>query len=518
MIFQPRDYQQTAFDNARTALSKQRSVLLQLPTGAGKMWIAAMVLSAAAKKHSTAWFVAHRSELLNQCSEKLDNLGVSHARIDAKNQESDKHRIFVISKDTLMRRLEKIKNKPDLIIFDEAHLNIKAQEEIAGIFPDARIIGLTATPERLDGIGLSTVYDSMTIGPSIEDLTARGYLSRLVCFCPPDLSGELNSIARHGTEYQADELEKLLQKKHVYGKAVEQYTKHTHGLPALAFCRNVQAAKDTARLFQDAGFDFHCVDGTMKETSRKALVDGLTRGRIQGLTNVNIATTGLDIPRVEVGIFLRPTLSLALYYQMVGRIMRIHGDTNTAHMLDHANLMREHGPVWVPRDWNFYGDKRKPRKNQDDEISPRCCPELDFMYCVKPSCVGCEHNTTGRKSNIEAIIDVQLERIEQPVKLSDRSEHERKEIKSRIETAFQECHIEIKADRYDPAGPLADLFKLYKATSQNPMGAYYRLAPGALNKDLLRFIQQSYGYKKYWIKLTCDKIRVRLMKSKGRKL
>ena len=179
-----RPYQNDLYISARDELKTNKSVLIQLATGGGKTPISAAIIESVFLKDKRAWFITPRRNLVDQASEHLRKWGVQHGRIDASSIESRAYKIFVVSKETLSRRWDKIKNWPDIILIDEAHMNLDFQLELYKRAPlHTKFILFTATPERLDGRGLSIIgggiADTMVQGPSIPELTRQGYLTPL---------------------------------------------------------------------------------------------------------------------------------------------------------------------------------------------------------------------------------------------------------------------------------------------------------------------------------------------------
>ena len=518
-----RNYQREIYKSARDALVKNRSVCIQSATGSGKTPIMAAMCDSVNGKDKRAWIVVNRTELLGQASSHLKKWGVPHSMIAAGTTESKAYKIHVVSKDTLIRRYDKIKHWPDLLLFDEAHLYLDRQIEIASHLQDrAKIIGMTATPERMDGRGLSELYDSLVEGPSIPWLTQNNYLTDLRYFSPP-IEG-LGDLTTRGTEYDEDELEALLERRKVYGELVGHYSKHGKGKPALIFCRSVKSAYQTAERFRDKGFNFHCIEGKMSDTRRKELINALTAGAIDGLTNCEIATYGIDIPRVEYGASIRPTLSRALYMQMIGRILRPFEDKQTGYkkesalFFDHVNLVLEHQdpdypgiPLhYVPKiTWNFDGkEKRKKDKAQKNIV---LCPHLDFMYCQKPNCATCEHNPDhtikdARKPMI--IIPTELEEIKKPVSLFERPWEERKEYQDRIGAAV----LEFKKSETILPGPVGELLKIAEELGYRELWVYHQLTEDSritINIPLLSEIGRQRGFKPGWTYFMTQKLKQR---------
>lgn len=497
-----------------------KSACIQLATGGGKTPIIAAICESVFTKQNRAWIVVPRKELVIQSSNHLRKWGVPHGMITANQQESKAFRIHVVSKDTLIRRYNKIKNWPDLLIMDEAHLYLDRQIEIISHLPiTAKIIGMTATPERLDGRGLSEVYNDLIEGPSIPELTRNNYLSQLRYFAPP-IDG-LNNIKRRGFDYDEEELEELLERRKIYGQVIGHYEKHAKGKPALIFCRSVKSAYQTAERFQEKGFKFYCIEGKMSDKKRKELIQALTDGEIHGLTNCEIATYGLDIPRVMYGASIRPTLSRTLYFQMVGRILRPYPGKEFAMFFDHVNMLLEHQeldypgipPHYVPHiEWNFYG--REKRKKKKIEVAPKLCPYLDFMWCDKKSCINCLHNKDKLQADVRkpmVIINTDLKEKDRPQPLCDREPEEKIKIQNEISK-----NIFLYKENPD-RGPIEKLLDIANYLGYKPLWVYWKLTPESrltVNVPLIHEIARIKNYKPYWCIKIEEQIKMQLQNKK----
>jgi len=315
---QLRPYQSTLIDRAREALGKTKYLFIALPTGAGKTIIFSAMTTGAFKRKYRVWIIIPRNEILDQASDHLFRHKVPHAMIKAGSNESRAYTVHLVSKDTLTRRWDKIINWPDMIIIDEAHLNYKFQIELKSRVPDKTyIIGFSATPERLSGEGLSDIYDNIIYGPSQVELIELGFLTKIQYFAP-GLEG-LEELHKKGTDYNQDELAELFKKRAVYGKAINHYREHGQGKATMVFCRSIKASEETARQFRNAGYKFESLDGRMGKGKRKAILDGLRNGQLDGVCSCELTIYGIDIPRIECIIMLRPTLSRTYYMQMIGR-------------------------------------------------------------------------------------------------------------------------------------------------------------------------------------------------------
>jgi superfamily II DNA or RNA helicase len=519
-----RDYQSKIYTDTKKALFKNRSACIQLATGGGKTPVMASMCESVYNKKKRAWIIVPRKELMTQTSKHLIKWGVPHGMIDPKHNESRAYQIHVVSKDTLIRRYEKIKNWPDLLFFDECHLYLDRQIEIISHLPiTSKVLGETATPERLDGRGLSTesggLYDTLISGPSIPWMVERGFLSDLKYFSPP-LEG-LVDLKRRGTDLDEEQLDDLLKRRKIYGEVVGHYEKYGKGKAALGFCRSVKAAYDMAERFRDKGFNFHCIEGKMSDKKRRDLIAALTAGDIDGLTNCDIATYGLDIPRVEYGFSVRPTLSRALYFQKIGRIIRPFQDEITGYkkeyalFFDHVNLVLEHQeedypgipPHYVPEiNWNFHGAERRKRNKKQANI--KSCPYLDFLYCEKPTCTTCEHNpdktvTDARRPMV--VIPAELEEKIKPIPLANRPEQEKREFQDRINAAAMVYKLNMSA------GAVGEMLKIAEECGYSVYWVYHRLADEnrhTRNIPLLAEIARQKGFKPGWVHFAKKKVKL----------
>jgi len=465
--------------------------MLQAPTGAGKTRLFATIIDHSLRKGHNVWTLVPRKELLDQASDELIGIGVKHGRICPGHHESGAFNVHVVSKDTLIRRYDKIKKPPSFIIIDEAHLALDRYIEIQERYPDAFILGCTATPERLDGRGLSDLYEDLVMGPSIKELIELGFLSEIRYFCPP--TPGIENLHRVGTDYNADELGRLLEKRKIYGKAIEHYRKHAHEKPALAFCRNIAQAEETAQKFSAAGYRFENIDGSMPAGKRKMLIDGLRTGELHGLTSCELLTYGLDVPRVECIIMLRPTLSKTIFFQSIGRGLRPYEGKDNLIVLDHVGNLAEHGHPLEPQAWMFHGREKRGKRKSTSEAALRLCPEIDFLYCDKPSCAGCPHDRQGRKKRKFEEVDVQLKEVK-PIPLPARPAEERKIVIDRINECVEAIEVKIEP------GPVKEMLEIGRKLGYPPMWVYNRVNQNKhlVNMALLHEISRQMKYAPGW--------------------
>ncbi|HJX82303.1 MAG TPA: DEAD/DEAH box helicase family protein [Candidatus Udaeobacter sp.] len=579
---QLRDYQGDLVPAAREGIRKHRAFMVQLVTGGGKTEIFSnivnMVMESNKKtgRKNRVWIIVPRDELRKQAGKKLTKHGVQHAFISSGMSESRAFDVHVVSKQTLDRRWDRIKNWPDLVIIDEAHLNFDFQQKLFDIMPKStRVIGFTATPERTDGTGLKEnwvriereefletklptrkrvilnedsneldfstevyekniggIYGDIVYGPSIPWMVERDFLAKLRYFAPP-IAG-LETLHWRAGEIDEVELDEFLEKRKVYGDVVKYYQKHGRrpdpqpgqnpNKPALIFCRSVKSAKETARHFNDAGFNFIPVWGNMPKKDRENALLALEQEKIDGVCNCDLVIYGVDIPNLEYGASLRPTQSRNIYFQKVGRLLRTFPGKIDAVFFDHVNLVKYHQlpeypgiPLFFLDDvqWNFEGRPRQKKKKTPEEFFVPSCPFNDYMICMNPACrKGCQKNESGELSEgreeLEVIADAKLKEIKAPVKFNNLAPEERREVQDGIGRATDLAVAGLKAGRIEP-GPIGDLLRIARELGRNPMWVYHRLAEEmkvmTVQVPLIYEIQRQLGYKIGWSKYQIEALK-----------
>jgi superfamily II DNA or RNA helicase len=504
---QLRNYQQQLIDNARRAFSGGiRSVLLQAPTGAGKTVLFSEITRLARLNDQKIWIIVPRNILLQQASDTLSLIDVSHGLIAAGIEESLAYDVHVVSKDTLIRRMDKIKRQPDFAIVDEAHLALDRYIQIFEAMPQTKWLGVTATPERLDGRGLSELYQRLVLGPTIYELVQLGYLTDVQYFCPP-VAG-IEKLSRKGTEYDPDELENLLETRKIYGKSIEHYEKYAKNKSTIIFCRSIKMAEQTAHRFNNAGYEFENIDGKMSYKKIKTLINALSSGEIQGLTSCEIITYGLDVPRVECIIMLRPTMSRTLFFQMIGRGVRIFPGKEKCVILDHVGNYQLHGHPFARYEWNFEGTQKVKRKRETNIERLKLCPQLDYMYCNKKTCIGCEYNKDGRKQRTIVETNHNLKEVKNP---NENQKPSKQIIESKIEILKQKFISNIN-DKIIFQGCIKDMIKISELCGYNLLWVYWQLCSDrkTANVPLIYAIAREKGYKHQWAWYKLKEIRNKL--------
>lgn len=394
-MIQLRPYQSGALDAVRNAYRENcRAPLLVAPTGSGKTCMFAEITRSAAKRGKRVLLLAHRIELVDQIIAALTEADTP-CDVIAAGYGRRRGSVIVASVQTLVRRLENVP-APDLIIIDEAHhvASGNTWSKVLAEWPNAHRLGVTATPVRLDGRGLGENFDRMIMGPTVAELTAQGFLAPARMFAPPSMdTSELHM--RHG-EYVHAEVEALADKPSITGDALTHYRKYAAGKPAIVFCTSIAHAEHVATQFREGGFQAASLNGGTAPEIRRRAMDEFRRGVLQVMASCDLFGEGLDVPGIHVGILLRPTASMGLYLQQVGRCLRVAPGKEQAVILDHAGNVSRFGLPTDPRDWALTYDETKRRAKPS--ISIRVCPKCWAASSARARvCTNC-----GKEFEVEA--------------------------------------------------------------------------------------------------------------------
>lgn len=370
-----------------------KAPLLQSPTGSGKTVMYAYITESAARRDNRVLILEHRKELIKQTSDALFGFGVIHGII-APGHSQTHDLVQVASVQTIVRRLDSI-YPPNLIIVDEAHHAAAGSwSKILSAFPNAKLLGVTATPLRLDGRGLGIksggFFDTLINGPTVTQLVSQGFLSPSVVYAPKtDL--DLTGLRKRFGDFINSEINERIDKPSITGSAVEHYLKLCPGVPAIAFCASVAHAEHVAAQFNQAGIAAESIDGTLQDWERKMRINSLANGRIKILTSCDIISEGTDIPVVTTAILLRPTESMGLCKQQEGRVLRVFPGKKQAIILDHVGNTFRHGFPDDEIEWTLDGEKAGIRKANDSGINEFVQCENCYLVFHRsdPSCPEC---------------------------------------------------------------------------------------------------------------------------------
>lgn len=350
-----RPYQERAIADLRAQYQAgKRAPVLVLPTGGGKTVIAAAIVRGAIDRGNRVLFLAHRSELLDQTVSKLELAGLRDVRLirAAVTRGSESAPVTVASIPTLTRRDDL--PKADLVVFDECHHVVaKTWARIADRYRSARLLGMTATPQRSDGKPLGDIFDSIVVGSTVRELTDLGYLVPCRVLAP---NGTTNAGEIAITPAQA-------------------YAQHASGRRAVIFCVTVEHAE---RVAAEMPVPCGVVHGDMPARERAAVLRRLKSGDLLAVANVHVLTEGWDLPEVEVCIMTRKPDHSGTYLQCIGRVLRPAPGKESAMLLDLGGSVWTHGVPDSTRNYTLDGEGIERASEEREPI--RQCPTCGSVF------------------------------------------------------------------------------------------------------------------------------------------
>ncbi len=394
-----------------------RAALAVLPTGGGKSVVVSDIVMDRNNMGARQCVIAHRTELVGQMSLHVANRGIKHriigsastvAAVIAEHRREFGGRSFVnpdancsvASVDTLVARMETLKDwgaQIDDWTIDEAHHVLRANKwgKAITLFPNARGLGVTASPRRADGMGLGShhdgVFDDMIVGPTMRELIEIGALCDYEIAIPSsDFEIDESTLAPSG-DWSTAKMREASKKSHIVGDVVTEYVKRAFGKRGICFATDVETAGEMAQRFNDVGIPTAAVSAKTPTDVRNDYIRRFRDGRLWVLVNVDLFGEGFDVPAVEVVIMARPTASLAVYLQQFGRALRILAGKQFGLVIDHVSNWKRHGWPDKPHYWSLdRRDKRAKREPDPDEIDLTACRECSRPYerCL-PACPYC---------------------------------------------------------------------------------------------------------------------------------
>ncbi|KYK44569.1 hypothetical protein A1D31_14325 [Bradyrhizobium liaoningense] len=379
----------------RVALRTYLSVLVFAPTGFGKTVLAAKLIELLFQAKKRVIFCVHRVDLITQTAKTFERCGIPFSYIAAGYHYNPHHRVYIASIATLKNRLGKI--PADYIMVDEAHLSAASGwAKVAHHYKETgtRAIGLTGSPERLDGKPLGDVWDTMVMGPSVRWLIEQGHLSRYRAFSPAGV--DLTGVRSRGGEYVASEIDDLMSGKAVLAGAVKHWRRYAAGMRTIAFAPSILRAEQLAWEFRERGITAVALDGNTPQNDRKQAFIGFADRQIDLIVNCQLFCEGFDLSAqvdrdvtIEAMLDYSPTQSLARDLQKKGRALR--KKNKPAVLLDLVGGFSRHGFPDDDREWSLEGRAKNLREVENLTCSrcfathapAKCCPECGFVYPVK---------------------------------------------------------------------------------------------------------------------------------------
>ncbi len=365
----PRPYQYEAIDELREGIRSNpgQPGLLVAPTGSGKSEIFGWMARSAVAKGKRVGAVVNRRILVRDLCKRVARLGLDYGVIMGSSPRKAWCQVHVASFDTLWRR----ENLPkwDLVFIDEAHFSLA--DKYSAVIQRLQeqgcvIIGMTATPIRGVSEGLGAIYKWMVRCPDTPNLIDAGYLVPPRVFAPaePNLKG----VPLVAGEYNQKQLAVACNSTKLTGDVLKHWLRNGRGRPTIGFGVDIKHCESLAEVFTAAGVRAIAIDHTYKGDF-DLVWRKLANYETEVVFNVGIAGYGWDCPPVSHMIEARPTMSLGLWLQHCGRVMRVAPGKTDAIINDHAGNSHRHGlPNW-PREWNLDGNALKDAGVKADSVT-----------------------------------------------------------------------------------------------------------------------------------------------------
>lgn len=359
--------------------------ILVAPTGFGKTATAAEIVRQAVAKGRRVWFLAHLKEILSDTSQRLSTAGIEHGYIQAGMPADHSLPVQIVAVQTAARRSEL--PQPDLIIIDECHLAVAdTYRKVIKAAGSPRLLGLTGTPQRLDGRGLGEVFDQLVLTCTTAELIDENLLAPVRLYVPPGV--DLSGLRRKCGDFDQSQAGEIMGRAAVVGDALSHWKKLCAGRRGVAFCSTVANAKAVAEQWNAAGYRAMAVHGSSDDSERREAIVGLRAGRLDLVACAQLWIAGVDVPQIDAVIWLRPTQSLTAWLQGNGRGLRIAEGKRDLLILDHVGNTGRLGHPLDVYCWSLHGKA----KRKSDAPPVRVCTNC---YAANPGgsavCLDCGH-------------------------------------------------------------------------------------------------------------------------------
>lgn len=393
------------------AEGKKKRIVLQAPCGFGKTIIIKKIIEVAVRKGLKVLFLAPRKELISQCSEKLYSVGVAHGVLNDPSKANPSAMVQLTCWQTL-------KNKdpdawtPDIIIYDECHGSVTEKSiEVLLRYPNAYILGFTATPYRDDERGLADLYEHLITSCQTSDLIKEGFLIQpeyYVINSDTEASKAI-SFDSNEEEISLDDVDVL-----IGADVVRNFKNICPTAKTCVFCPSIEKAEEVAEKFRKGGFTARSVDAKTPKKKREKILKDFADGKFQIICNAMLLKEGWDCPELECVIFLRNLKSRVFYRQGAGRCMRLRkdGKPKKAYILDFFDCYNQFGGLpWDDEEYSLeegYEPDPKNKVEENNDIKPLICRECSFLTDTSfENCPNCGKSLEKLKKIIaEAVCDL----------------------------------------------------------------------------------------------------------------
>jgi superfamily II DNA or RNA helicase len=378
--------------------SGARAPILVAPTGFGKTATATEIVRLTISRGRSVWFLAHLKEILDDTAERLHVAGISHGSIRAGRSSDYGQLVQVVAVQTAVRRQRL--PRPDLIIVDECHLAVAdSYRKVIAAAGDPLLLGLTGTPQRLDGRGLGEVFDRLVLTCTTAELIDEALLAPVRVFAPP--GADLSKLHTRAGDFDQGEASAVLSRPAVVGDALSHWKKLCHGRRGVAFCTTVSHAQAVADQWRGAGYRAVAVHGGSDDAERREAVAGLRAGRLDLVACAQLWIAGVDVPEIDAVIWLRPTQSLTAWLQGNGRGLRCAPGKRDLLVMDHVGNCQRLGHPLQVHEWTLEG---RVKRSREAALSVRICPRcFACMPSAKQVCPDCGHQFVPERRELQTV-------------------------------------------------------------------------------------------------------------------
>jgi DNA repair protein RadD len=386
VIPEQRAYQTEAVRKLPALLRKHGRVVAVSPTASGKTVIGVMLIVEKYRRKRVLW-LAHRIELIKQAHDRLAKDGVPAKDLGVLSgplKRNEGARVLVASIDTVRAR---DMAGFDLIVVDECHrIEAKSYQTVLDSMPDTPVLGLTATPWRLDGKPLGDTFRHMLVVAGQTELIADGYLMRPISYGVPREKARamVAGISSNG-DYAVKALGQAMKKNRLMGDVVSECARLAPGEKTLVFAVNRDHGKALAARFKKSKRPTAYLDGETPAVVRALMIEALKSGALEVIVNVDVLTEGFDAPPVKCVVMARPTKSLTRFLQYVGRAARPYKRKRPI-IIDHAGNRWRHGLPEQEREWSLEGYPTLVASDSPARICPACMAMIHTSATVCPEC------------------------------------------------------------------------------------------------------------------------------------